>query len=108
MLPSAENSFDFTSRSLVLVLNNIISTTLDIQQALFAISDYFGNASPERQTFYKNYILLIFVQQGDSYIETQTESSSYADFINQIASVNPLEGDDTQPVLTAIQTAITK
>lgn len=105
-LPSAENSFDFSSRTLVLVLNNIISTTFDIQQTLFAISDYFGKAPAERQNFYKNYILLTFVQQGEKYIETQVESSTYTDFINQVASVNPLEGDDTQPILTATQHAI--
>lgn len=106
-MPASQSSFDFSTRTLVLVLNNIISTTYDIQQALFALSDYFAKATPERQAFYKNFILLTVVQSGESYIQTQFEEATYVDFINQIASVIPLEGDDTQPILTATHTAIT-
>lgn len=102
------SSFDFSTRTLVVALNNIISTALDIQQTMLAIENYFNKTSPERQSFYKNFVLLTFVQFGDNYIEVQSESSNYKDFIQKIASVHPLEGDDTQPILTALQTSIIK
>lgn len=81
---------------------------MDIQQTLFAINEYFSSANADRQHFYKNFILLSFIQLGENHIENQIESANYQDFIQQIASIIPLEGDDTQPILNAIQTSITK
>lgn len=107
-LPSSLNSFDFSSRTLVLVLNNVISTTYDIQQALFAITQYFQSASTERKTYYKNFILYSFIESNEKYLDVLVESTNYEDFINEIASIIPLEGESKQPVLTATKTAITK
>lgn len=108
ILPAQSNSFDFSTRTFVLVLNNVISTTYDIQQTLVAIDHYFGNASTERKTYYKNYILYSFIETNEKYLDVFVESKSYQDFINQIGSIIPLEGKASQPVLSSIKIATTK
>lgn len=104
VLPCSSSQFDFSQRSLVVVLDIGTTMAFGLEQLYSAVADLKKNE--EAKKFYKDYVLLTYALYRGSFVEVIQRSDTLEGLLKQIAAVHPVNNDEKQPTLTAVVKAL--
>ncbi|TKR81261.1 hypothetical protein L596_015162 [Steinernema carpocapsae] len=103
-VPGVENSFDFSTRSLIYIISLRDSMGRDIQQ-IYEATEHLQKQHPEQK--YSSFILTTFLAKGSTYSINTLFFRTYADFLKAIAhTVTSSDGSELQPTIAAVRQAI--
>ncbi|CAD5234472.1 unnamed protein product [Bursaphelenchus xylophilus] len=98
VLPASRSSFDFSQRSLVLIVDNGISMASKIND----VAKYLYQMKEKKDllSYYKDFVLFTFAKDGNSVIETIHRALTIDGLISAFNGISVINSDARQPILT--------